>query len=292
MSNTQGTFPLTYQVTSDFGCTYDTTFNITVYGPPTVDLPNSMYFCNVDTDLEPAYGNALPNTNYAYSWSPAVNVTVPNIAFPQATNVPDSTWISVVSWPTYDNTCRGKDSVFVIIPDAPAFVTSSDSICLSEQIELNFPAVVSSSFYNWYLVPFDTLSVQPSFQTPLPGAPVDSIVYFLEATEGICGFKSVSDFTIHYLPCEVFLPNVLNINQQDDYNNDALNFGDALFYYSNAAVQVFNRWGDLVYESSNYENNWIPNELSDGVYYYTLSVTTPTGATEGYKGYFHLMRKK
>lgn len=291
MSNTQGTFPLTYQVTSDFGCTYDTTFNITVYGPPTVDLPNSMYFCNVNTDLEPVYGNALPNTNYDYAWSPAVNVTAPNIAFPQATNVPDSTWISVISWPSYDNTCTGTDSVYVIIPDAPAFVTSSDSICLSEQIELNFPAVVSSSFYNWYLVPFDTLSVQPSFQTPLPNSPVDSIVYFLEATEGICGFKSVSDFTIHYLPCEVFLPNVLNINQQDEYNNDALNFGDALFYYSNAAVQVFNRWGDLVYESSNYKNNWIPSDLSDGVYYYTLSVTTPTGTIEGYRSYFHLMRK-
>jgi hypothetical protein len=247
----------------------------------------------VDTDLEPVYGNALPNTNYAYSWSPASNVTVPNIAFPQATNVPDSTWISVVSWPTYDNTCTGTDSVYVLIPNAPDSTEATYPICLSEQIDLNLPALINSNSYNWYSdsITQITLGTNQSFQTPLPGSGVESLIYYLEASEGICGFKSTSEYTIEYLPCEVFLPNVLNINQQDDYNNDALNFGDALFYYSNAAVQVFNRWGDLVYESSNYKNNWIPSDLSDGVYYYTLSVTTPTGTIEGYRSYFHLMRK-
>lgn len=290
MSNTQGTFPLTYQVTSDFGCTYDTTFTITVYGPPTVDLPNSMPFCGINTALNPTYGNALPNTTYDYAWSPAANVTVPNIAFPQATGVTEETWISVVSWPAYDNTCTATDSVRVWIPNVPEADTLSYSICLSEQIELNFPVMIGANFYNWYSVSSDTLGNQPSFTTPLPTEAVDSLVYYLEATENVCLFSSISEYTVEYLPCEVLLPNIVNINQ-DLYNNDVLSFGNALEYYSSATVNVFNRWGALVFENSNYQNNWSPSSLEDGVYYYLLSVTTPTGKVESYQGYFHLMRK-
>jgi len=40
-------------------------------------------------------------------------------------------------------------------------------------------------------------------------------------------------------------------------------------YISNQLV-VFNRWGERVYESKNYSNDWDGGNLPDGVYFYIL----------------------
>jgi gliding motility-associated-like protein len=50
-------------------------------------------------------------------------------------------------------------------------------------------------------------------------------------------------------------------------------------YYDGIKLQVFNRWGGLVYSNSNYKNDWAglntANEvLADDTYYYTLEMTT------------------
>jgi hypothetical protein len=37
-----------------------------------------------------------------------------------------------------------------------------------------------------------------------------------------------------------------------------------------AALQVFSRWGNKVYETSTYRNDWRGDNLPDGVYYYLL----------------------
>ena len=118
--------------------------------------------------------------------------------------------------------------------------------------------------------------------------PNEQFIYSIEITEPVCGFTSSTEFGVTSLPCDVFLPNIVLLNGTTD--NQTLNFGEALFYYANASVEVFNRWGDLVYESTDYKNDWSPNDLSDGVFYYVLKVTSPTGKVEDYPGYFHLMR--
>jgi len=33
---------------------------------------------------------------------------------------------------------------------------------------------------------------------------------------------------------------------------------------------VFNRWGNLVYSSANYANNWKAKDLPDGTYFYEV----------------------
>ena len=289
MSNTQGVFPMVYQVTSDFGCTYDTTFNITVYGPPTISFADSIHFCGLPVNLNPTYGNALPNTTYAYQWSPAANVTVPNIAFPQATGLQNAAWISVTSWPTYDNTCTGTDSVRVWIPATPPTAPfTTDSVCLGEQIFLTSPFINPTYTYQWFLSDTIVPNASSEIYSPWAGVPNEQFIYSIEITEPVCGFTSSTEFGVTSLPCDVFLPNIVLLNGTTD--NQTLNFGEALFYYANASVEVFNRWGDLVYESTDYKNDWSPNDLSDGVFYYVLKVTSPTGKVEDYPGYFHLMR--
>lgn len=58
---------------------------------------------------------------------------------------------------------------------------------------------------------------------------------------------------------------------------------------------VFNRWGQLVYEASNYANNWegtdpSGNPLPDGGYYWVLEVKETTGAIQIYKGSVSIIR--
>ena len=45
--------------------------------------------------------------------------------------------------------------------------------------------------------------------------------------------------------------------------------------YNNVRLQVFNRWGNLVYENTDYQNDWSGltmdgKPLTDGVYFYTV----------------------
>lgn len=41
-------------------------------------------------------------------------------------------------------------------------------------------------------------------------------------------------------------------------------------YYQSSELVIFNRWGRVVYESSNYQNDWDGGSLPDGTYFYVL----------------------
>jgi gliding motility-associated-like protein/uncharacterized repeat protein (TIGR01451 family) len=60
--------------------------------------------------------------------------------------------------------------------------------------------------------------------------------------------------------------------------------------YPNSSLFVFNRWGGVVYQSKNYENNWNATGLSEGTYYYRLELNNPSGETQVYKGWVMIIR--
>ena len=75
--------------------------------------------------------------------------------------------------------------------------------------------------------------------------------------------------------CEVDVPNIITPN--GDGLNDAFKImltGDGApeFYSSfpNSTLVIYNRWGKKVYESTNYQNDWSGESLTDGVYYWNL----------------------
>jgi gliding motility-associated-like protein len=68
-------------------------------------------------------------------------------------------------------------------------------------------------------------------------------------------------------PPDVFTPN------NDNYNEAF----EIQFLPPNSQLIIYNRWGRIVYQSNNYQNDWNGDNLSDGVYYYIL--TLPSGNT-------------
>jgi len=85
------------------------------------------------------------------------------------------------------------------------------------------------------------------------------------------------------IDCPGFAPNIITPNE-DRYNE--------FFVFENIenrnwSLKVFNKWGEQVYFSSHYENNWNGRDLAEGVYYYKLSSST---LKKEVKGWVHLFR--
>jgi gliding motility-associated-like protein len=66
------------------------------------------------------------------------------------------------------------------------------------------------------------------------------------------------------------LPNIVTPN--GDAVNDLLEVKYLQFYPENE-IKVYNRWGNLVFEKKNYKNDWNAQSVSDGVYFYIVSIT-------------------
>jgi len=85
---------------------------------------------------------------------------------------------------------------------------------------------------------------------------------------------------------EIFIPNVITPN--GDGKNDRFVIPN-LGKYPGTSLFIYNRWGNMVYQSKNYDNKWDGNGLNEGTYYYILKLNTPTGIHD-YKGWIELLR--
>lgn len=73
---------------------------------------------------------------------------------------------------------------------------------------------------------------------------------------------------------EVEVPNVVTPN--GDGKNDEFKIKGIEFFPVNT-VQLFNRWGQKVFEAQNYQNTYVPNDLESGVYMYKIIIPNETG---------------
>ncbi|MFM7853021.1 MAG: gliding motility-associated C-terminal domain-containing protein, partial [Flammeovirgaceae bacterium] len=82
----------------------------------------------------------------------------------------------------------------------------------------------------------------------------------------ICGFATAT-ITFKKLSYQLgFVPNVITPN--GDGKNDFLEI-DTIFK-GLVSLRIFNRWGDEVYYSKKYENDWSGSDLTSGVYFVVL----------------------
>ncbi len=94
--------------------------------------------------------------------------------------------------------------------------------------------------------------------------------------------SSAGDFVAwsNYVPFEMIqreveVPNVITPN--GDGNNDILKVKGIEFFPENT-VQLFNRWGQKVWEGINYQNTYSPTDLEAGVYIYKVIIPNERGA--------------
>ena len=82
-----------------------------------------------------------------------------------------------------------------------------------------------------------------------------------------------------YYP-DIKIPNVISPN--GDGINDKFVIENGKYY--NLKLNIYNRWGNQIFESNDYQNSWPTTVVSDGVYFYTLTSTNPKLEIKEYKG--------
>jgi gliding motility-associated-like protein len=177
----------------------------------------------------------------------------------------------------YDVFCKDTLShnvKFIEEPIAKQFIL--DTICLGQNVETIIYNTNSYFIYTWTdNERGDTLSLG------------DSLLifgdYFSESgtreiklsVSNVC--DTVSDSNILVIEkCEI--PNVITPN--GDGINDFFVTSYAKIY-DDVNITILNRWGNVVFEASNYENNWDGNELNDGTYFYFMTYNQGIGKTNG-----------
>ncbi len=107
-----------------------------------------------------------------------------------------------------------------------------------------------------------------------------------EPEQGFCGLDAFAYEICNEAGCDTSTASILvqckkplvynGFSPNDDGINDTFRIFN-LERYPNNSLQVFNRWGNLVYEKSNYQNDWTGKSfdeeiLPDGTYYYLFEV--------------------
>ncbi|MBL7957112.1 MAG: choice-of-anchor L domain-containing protein [Flavobacteriales bacterium] len=163
---------------------------------------------------------------------------------------------------TYTDSCgrTTSASVTITIVDAPPIgVTTEDfSVeCQPDSMLITATGIggVGSLSYTWS-------NGSQGFSTYVS---MNTFANYTVTVTDDCG-RSASDIATISLICDVVIPNVFSPN--GDGHNDLFVI-DGIEYTSNT-VRIYNRWGQLVFESSNYRNQWNGGDLPDGTYFYEV----------------------
>src|SRR5690606_8074495 len=120
--------------------------------------------------------------------------------------------------------------------------------------------------------------------TPSPGSKfvgVDTFTYRIQDSNGV--WTQVAQVTITITG--LVIPNAMTPN--GDGVNDTFEI-PGIENYSKAILLVYNRWGNEVYRSSSYANDFSGRGLNEGTYYYVLELTDKQNSTQSYKGWLFI----
>ena len=116
--------------------------------------------------------------------------------------------------------------------------------------------------------------------------PSSSGTFTVTATDQ-CGVSGTNTFEVTVELCSVTVPNVFTPN--NDGLNDVWYIKDIERFPGNR-VQVYNRWGKMVFEATDYDNRWDGENLSEGQYFYVIDLNNDNNEPE--TGSFSLLRAK
>lgn len=259
------------------GCIYTIAAEVELNNTLNVDIQsNALSICQGGSFTPTVTSNA---TNF--SWTPTAGVSAVTDMQPTITVNENTEYIVTAS----EGLCITTDTVDVTVftggtadagPDQ--FVIAGDAVQLQ--------ASGSSGTYLW--TPPMGLSATNILQ-PM-ASPTQTTTYTLEITTAQ-GCKVTDEVVVNVLPycvdpMEAFTPNGDGINDQW-----LVTSGNCL---RSARVEVFNRYGNKVFENDNYQNNWDGtykgDPLPDGTYYFVITYQLINGKLVYLKGNVTILR--
>jgi gliding motility-associated-like protein len=195
---------------------------------------------------------------------------------------------------------REKSDTISIRSGLPDFDITSlqipmDTLCVGVSRRVEAFATGGSDHYSYAWInaaTMDTITTDRNYLDIVPDG-MDNIYYVYVNDLDQAGCRTFQDtLTIHAIDKQTLLiPNLITPNE--DGKNDELkivevNNYDKKMFSANSYIEIYNRWGNRVYEANNYDGTWKADNTEDGVYYYYLK---PGCGHEEYKGWLQILAK-
>lgn len=289
--------------------TYATVY-LNEYTPLTLGL-NDTTFCNFGGTFTLNANVAGGVEPYSYAWSGGL----PSISNPTVTVTSTTTYIVTVNDAcnaAIDPTPSITDSTTITVATfAPMVVNAGNDqiVCPGDVASIIASITGGGSPYtfSWTTVTgTDTVNSPNTLFTTINANATST--YQLMITD-VCGNIQVDQVSIAVeTGCVLNIPNVITPDGHGPAVNEYF-FVENLEKFPGSALAIYNRWGNKVFETEDYKNNWNGSKYVDGVYYYVLTVpiagnTLATAtSSSSYKatksedkkvfaGYFHITRMK
>ncbi len=244
---TSGTYNDT--LTSATGCDSIVVVYLTITGLPTLFAGDDTTLCQGDFITLYSSGGSL-----TYSWSGGISDGVPFI--------PPVTTVNYILTGTDSDGCVNTDTVTLFVNPKPYLtVSGSQNFCPDDTLIL-YASGADSTIWQGGLSYTDSLVIAPKSDVTIV---VEGI------TNGCSSFESID---VKMLACPVVAGNVITPN--GDGLNDFLEIL-GIENFDLAHVVIFNRWGDVVFETDAYDNNLVrwegkhgTTDLPTGTYFYGI----------------------
>jgi gliding motility-associated-like protein len=230
-------------VTTDNGCIDTDSVTVMITDTVVATTINDTLIC------EGEFVNLFVNNGLFYQWTPDSYLSNSAISNPVATPLQSITYFVT----SYIGSCFDEDTVTITVLDKPE-VNAGDDVTINqgESVQLN---ATGEGILSWS--PSDNLS-NSNIANPI-ASPLNTMNYTIQVTgnNGCVSFDSVTVNVTHFHL--IIVPNAFTPN------GDGLN--DNFQFFTKGikeivSVQIFNRWGQLVYGINGNEEGW--NGLFNG----------------------------
>lgn len=279
---TVGPFPVKLRVTSGNGCVDSVTkvFN-NIHPQPKaafVTNPSVGEVCLGDSIQFTSTSNGVDGTIVSWRWDLGDNTTDTTVGFWHTYSAAQTYNVSHYAYNSFG--CV-SDTITkpVIIDGYPTLDAGPDVYMLQGTSVVLNPSVTNAGTTVQYLWTGPNLS-SLIVKNPV-AAPANDQQYIIRVVNGLgCGTQDTMWVRLYRAPVipNAFSPNGDGINDKWDITN--------LVTYSSARVQVFDRYGHLVFSSTGYDNAWDGTTngkpLPVGVYYYVIHLGVLPQPLSGY----------
>jgi len=276
-------------VIDDRACENTDSITVTVLQPITAQAAGSAEFCAGESVQLLAAGGDY------YEWTPNTGLSNPNIPDPIANPTQTTEYVVLVYNDCYDGTASSvfadTDTVTVFVNPLPVVEAGPDISINVGEIGVLMGESTGTGMLNNTWTPnnasiSDVLSLNPEV------SPLASTTYYLSTTDdkGCINSDSVRVEVTNIF--DVLIPNAFSPN--NDGVNDLFRIIRTRGLRDFVAFRVFNRWGNMVFESSDFEGEWDGTHkgqaLEMGVYVYYIAATTYLDEPFVHKGNITLIK--
>jgi gliding motility-associated-like protein len=276
------TAPTVFQLTNTFSAT-NGSYTITIKDslgctttkPIAIGLTNNLVVSSrLDTTICKG-GSVVLNTvgnATSYVWSPSAGLNNASIASPTASPTASTHYVVNATL----GQCTATDDVNVTVEQAILLNAGSDVVLvIGDQTQLNATATGGNINSILWAPPAGLSST--NILSPI-AKPTATTLYTLSVTNDR-GCIATDDLLVTVIPYCVKVKNAFTPN--GDGNNDLWQIYEDYGCLKNISLFVFNRYGNKVFESKDYHNNWDGTyngkPVPDATYYAVINFTMITG---------------